>query len=59
MSLLSSVQIRKYRDRLSIIPIDCGPIVGHYSLLYRRGVPLTRAAMRMAATLHQEADAYD
>ncbi|MCG5029856.1 LysR family transcriptional regulator [Mesosutterella sp. OilRF-GAM-744-9] len=59
VSLLSSVQIRKYRDRLSIIPIDCGPIVGHYSLLYRRGVPLTRAAMRMAATLHQEADAYD
>lgn len=57
--LLSAVQIRKYRDRLSIIPIDCGPIVGHYCLLYRRGVPLTRAAMLMAATLHQEADAYD
>ena len=59
IALLSAVQIRKYREWLSIIPIPCGPVIGHYNLIYPKNVPLTRIAMQMITALHQEADAYD
>lgn len=58
LALLSSVQVKKYKEFLSVVPIKDLNVIGHYSLIYRRNVPLSRIAARMIEYLHLEADNY-
>lgn len=58
IALLSSVQIKRYRALLSIIPIKDLHVIGHYSLIYRKNVPLSPICARMIEYLHHEAEVF-
>lgn len=59
LALLSSVQIKKYREHLSIIPIQGLNVIGHYALVYKKNVPLSSIATSMINYLHDEARKVD
>lgn len=59
LALLSSVQIKKYREYLSIIPIRKLNIVGHYALVYRKNIPLSSISSAMIQYLHEEAENFN
>lgn len=58
LALLSSVQIKKYRNLLSIIPIKNLNVVGRYSLIYKKDIPLSSLCVDIIKYLHQEAETY-
>lgn len=59
LALLSSVQINKYIDELSILPIPNFKSVGRFGIVRMKNVPLSAPAERLIAHLHYAADHYD
>lgn len=58
LALLSTVQIRHFRNLLSIIPIRDVSVTGRYVVARLKDMPLTSSAERLLALMHREADAY-
>lgn len=59
IALLSSVQIKKLINQVSIIPINNFECIGHYVLIRPKNTPLTSAAERLISHIHRMADSYD
>ncbi len=59
VALLSSVQVKKYRQKLSVIPIKNLNVVGHYVLVYKKNAILNIATKRLINYLHYEANNFD
>lgn len=59
IGLLSTVQIKKLGDKVSIIPINHFESIGHFVLVRPRNRPLTSVAERLITHMHQEANNYD
>jgi LysR family tdc operon transcriptional activator len=58
LALLSTVQIRHFRDQMSIIPIRDVSVTGRYVAVRLKDMPMTSSAERLLALMHREADAY-
>ncbi len=59
LALLSSVQLRRHRDHLTMIPLRGFQASTDYVLAYPKNRPRTPLTERLIAYLHQEADNYD
>lgn len=59
LALLSSVQIKKYREHLSIIPLKGLNVIGHYALVYKKNIPLSSISTAMITYLQDEAEKFD
>ena len=58
LALLSQVQIHTFRDQVSVIPIEGCPVIGRYTLIRLKDVPLTSAAQRLIVLMQREAHGY-
>ena len=59
LALLSTVQINKYIDNLTILPIPNFESVGRFGIVRMKNVPLSAPAERLIAHLHYVAEHYD